>query len=138
MDPPAAPSSLHPMVNDLNLKLQSPDNKTVYPNGMNKEDSINNVEVIHVMKPRKGPWRVTVDGARVVNDIQPYALVATGTFRASRRTFGSGAHRFHNFTSDSDSSTSAADRQGRSEWQNNLFLCVCSGVLCSILFLFTD
>lgn len=47
MDPPAAPSSLHPMVNDLNLKLQGSDNKTIFPNGMNKKDSINNVEVIH-------------------------------------------------------------------------------------------
>jgi hypothetical protein len=47
MDPPAAPSSLHPMVNDLNLKLQGPNNKIIYPNGMKKEDSINNVEVIH-------------------------------------------------------------------------------------------
>ena len=47
MDPPAAPSSLHPMVNDLNLKLQDPNNKTIYPNGIDKEDSINNVEVIH-------------------------------------------------------------------------------------------
>lgn len=47
MDPPAAPSSLHPMVNDLNLKAQGPDNKTFHPNGLDKEDSINNVEVIH-------------------------------------------------------------------------------------------
>lgn len=47
MDPPAAPNSLHPMVNDLNLKALSPNKKTIYPNGLNEEDSINNVEVIH-------------------------------------------------------------------------------------------
>lgn len=47
MDPPAAPSSLHPMVNDLNLKAQSPNGKNIYPNSLNEEDSINNVEVIH-------------------------------------------------------------------------------------------
>lgn len=47
MDPPAAPSSLHPMVNDLNLKAQSPNGEIVHPNGLNEEDLVNNVEVIH-------------------------------------------------------------------------------------------
>lgn len=51
MDPPAAPSSLHPMINDLNLKVQDPSNNTVYPNSRDDFESVNNVEVIHGENP---------------------------------------------------------------------------------------
>ena len=51
MDPPAAPSSLHPMINDLNLKVQDPSNNTVYPNSRDDFESVNNVEVIHGDNP---------------------------------------------------------------------------------------
>lgn len=134
MDPPAAPSSLHPMVNDLNLKLQGPNNKTIYPNGMNKEDSINNVEVIHVMKPKKGQWKVTVEGARVVNVIQPYALVATGDVHFSRRTI----RPLFSGTGPLDNSTSAGGLQGDASWQTRRKLCFSSGVICLTIVLLTN
>jgi hypothetical protein len=35
-----------------------------------------------VAKPRKGFWRVMVEGARIVADNQPYAMVITGKFAA--------------------------------------------------------
>jgi len=47
MDPPAAPNSLHPIVNDLNLLVIDPFNMSIYPNGLNQADNINNVEVVH-------------------------------------------------------------------------------------------
>jgi hypothetical protein len=85
------------------------------------------------MKPKKGQWKVTVEGARVVNDIQPYALVATGDVHFSRRTIAPVFPGTRTF----DNSTSAAGLQGYSSWQTRKKLCFIPGVICLTIVLLT-
>ncbi|KNY29731.1 Kelch repeat-containing protein [Pseudobacteroides cellulosolvens] len=78
-----APSAL---VNDLDLKVTSPDGTVVY-NGndftapYNSEvDRLNNVENVIINNPAKGMYKIEVSGYSVSKGPQPFALVASYDF----------------------------------------------------------
>ena len=72
--------------------------------------------IVTVMKPKKGYWKVNVEGVRVVNNRQSYALVTTGSIRSI--------------------STSAAALKGSANWINCHFLCLSMGAFFPLNFLF--
>ncbi len=91
---PAAAAFANPVVNDLDLRVTSPDG-TVYfgnqfTNGISTPnavatDTLNNVEMVIVNNPAKGKWLLEVIGhVRVYaqNGGQGYALAATATMRS--------------------------------------------------------
>lgn len=78
-----APSSL---VNDLDLKVISPDGKVVY-NGNDftapydsEYDRVNNVENVIINNPENGMYKIIVSGHNVSYGPQPFALVASYDF----------------------------------------------------------
>ena len=84
--PPVVPGVGDPTVNDLNLRVISPDgdgNKTYlgnrFENGFSvvggDADEVNNVEQVLVNSPALGEWSVIVDAAEVGVPGQGYALV---------------------------------------------------------------
>ncbi|CAM6129611.1 unnamed protein product [Calypogeia fissa] len=80
MDPPAAPGSVNPMINDLDLLVIGREQRPYFSNGMMSKDPTNNVEAVLVNNPSPGPWVVEVKASTVVSKKQPYALVVTGHF----------------------------------------------------------
>jgi hypothetical protein len=87
-EPPGAAGADNPMVNDLNLRVTSPDGRQTFL-GNNfvagqsvvggTRDTQNNVEVVVVPSPMTGKWSITVAAARVAvgDPAQGYAVVAT-------------------------------------------------------------
>jgi hypothetical protein len=87
-DPPAAESATKPTKNVLKLTAQSPVGIRYLGNdfdttagesreGGTTQDRLNNVQMIVVTRPFKGPWTITVSGTEVLGK-QGYALVVTG------------------------------------------------------------
>jgi subtilisin family serine protease len=73
------------LVNNLNLILEDPRGRRYVGNGAGagglEADSHNNVEVVHVRRPRRGVWTLRVVGSNVPLGPQPYAFVASGPIR---------------------------------------------------------
>jgi len=97
-DAPAAAGVANPAVNDLNLRLISPDGTETYlgnkfAGGVSVvggvADSLNNVEQALINAPALGEWRVIVDAAEVNvgNPGQGYAVVATSGKKQEKTVF---------------------------------------------------
>jgi subtilisin family serine protease len=73
------------LVNNLNLILEDPRGRRYVGNGAGtgglEADTRNNVEVLHVRRPRRGLWTLRVVGSNVPQGPQPYAFVASGRIR---------------------------------------------------------
>jgi len=66
------------LVNDLDLRVVTPSNATLYGNGA-QPDRLNNVEAVSVDAPEAGTYTVTISGARIgQGPRQGYSLVVTG------------------------------------------------------------
>jgi hypothetical protein len=88
--PPADPNSIAPVVNNLDLEVESPDlTQTFLGNVFDASgvsttggapDDVNNVEMVMINNPDPGEWFVTIKGTEVNvgNPGQGYALVTTG------------------------------------------------------------
>ena len=86
-DPPATAGTLNPAVNNLNLRVISPNGSQTFLGNRfvggasatgGTADNINNVEQVMVNSPAIGTWQVVVDAASVnVAPAQGYAVVAT-------------------------------------------------------------
>lgn len=85
-DPPAEPGSAKTLVNDLDLKVKTPDGRIYYGNhflGANAPDRKNNVEQVYLPSPAPGVYTVTVSGTAVRRNtvrganslLQDFALV---------------------------------------------------------------
>jgi hypothetical protein len=88
-DPPGAPNSANPIVNNLDLEVISPDGTqtflgNIFASGESSTgglpDTVNNVEMVLVNKPAPGEWTIRIVGTQVNvgNPGQGYALVVTG------------------------------------------------------------
>jgi hypothetical protein len=88
-DPPGAPNSTSPVVNNLDLEVMSPGgiqtfHGNVFAAGVSTTggiaDTINNVEMVLVNDPALGDWTIRIigTGVNVGNPGQGYALVVTG------------------------------------------------------------
>ena len=85
-EPPGAPGTLAPSVNDLDLVVIAPDNTTYLGNNYSAgvsapggtRDALNNVEQVLIPSPSIGTWTIRIVGASVNVGTQGYALVATG------------------------------------------------------------
>ncbi|MEM7335654.1 MAG: S8 family serine peptidase [Chloroflexota bacterium] len=77
-DPPASMSAEKQLVNDLDLIVTAPDGTTLYGNGGDQADRINNVEGLVVENPQEGTYIIQVSAFQVPMGPQPYALVASG------------------------------------------------------------
>jgi hypothetical protein len=75
-DPPASMLSGPQLVNDLDLKLLTPDGHSLLGNG--GADRLNNVEAIELPQPAPGVYTVEVDGYNVPEGPQPFALAISG------------------------------------------------------------
>ena len=87
-DYPSATGVSRNLVNDLDLKVTSPQG-TIYKGNVfsggwsvtgGTEDRLNNVENVYVQSPAAGTWTVEVTGFNVPYGPQPFALVVDGTF----------------------------------------------------------
>ncbi|MCA1696297.1 MAG: hypothetical protein LC749_17135, partial [Actinobacteria bacterium] len=86
-DPPGEPGAADVSVNDLDLRVTSPDGDTYLGNHFERgrsavggpRDDVNNVEVVMLPAPAPGPWIITVAAARVAQGDpgQGYALTVT-------------------------------------------------------------
>ena len=76
-DYPASPAAAVSLVNDLDLVLERPDGRIVYPNRQSAPDRTNNVERIVVAAPASGTYHLGVQGHSVPHGPQPFALVVT-------------------------------------------------------------
>ncbi len=85
-DYPGAVNSGNPVVNNLDLVVQSPSG-TVYKGNVfsggvsvpgGTSDPKNNLEQVHLNNPELGEWTLTISATAVNNGQQGYALVATG------------------------------------------------------------
>ena len=66
------------LVNDLDLRVVTPSNATLYGNG-SQPDHLNNVEAVSVDAPEAGTYTVTISGTHIAQGPrQGYALVVTG------------------------------------------------------------
>ncbi|RDD61900.1 S8 family serine peptidase [Ferruginivarius sediminum] len=90
-DPPGTAGATNPTVNDLDLRVTTPDGTqtfrgNVFAGGTSTTggaaDGINTVEMVVINNPAAGEWTIAVDGTSVaVGDPgQGYALAATGDF----------------------------------------------------------
>lgn len=76
------------LVNNLNLLLIDPlgryyvGNGTATSGNMLVADSKNNVEVIHLRRPRSGKWKMRIIGSQVPRGPQEYAFVLSGNVTA--------------------------------------------------------
>jgi len=87
-DPPAALLASQAAINDLDLEVVSPGGLTYLGNvidtatGLSQTggtaDAINNVEMVIVASPDPGEWTVRIRGSAVNQNLQGYALVASG------------------------------------------------------------
>lgn len=89
-DPPGAPlpeglnlpglsqAAVAVLVNDLDLRVETPDGRVLYGNMGGDPDRVNNVESVRVANPAAGEYRIVVRGERVVEGPQAFALVVSG------------------------------------------------------------
>lgn len=83
-DYPASMTAKRTLVNDLNLKVTTPDGKRLNGNDFfeapynDQVDNLNNVEQIWIAEPREGIYTITVEGYNIPKGPQPYALATTG------------------------------------------------------------
>lgn len=84
-DPPATPVAYRALVNDLNLRVVTPDGTVIYGNrapGATVPDQVNNVEMVQIDQPAVGVYEFYIEGANVVfpveNPRQTYALAVSG------------------------------------------------------------
>ncbi|WP_128548048.1 S8 family serine peptidase [Larkinella soli] len=72
------------LINNLNLILTAPDGRkwvgNQKVNGPLTFDSTNNVEVVQVLVPVSGSWKIEVIGSNIPQGPQPFALVSVGHF----------------------------------------------------------
>jgi hypothetical protein len=70
------------LVNNLNLLLTDPQGRyhisTRSLGGLLEMDTHNNIEVIHVRRPRRGSWKLRVIASQVPHGPQEYAFVLSG------------------------------------------------------------
>lgn len=97
-DYPGTSTSPNSLVNDLDLKIISPDGKVVY-NGNDftapydsEYDRINNVENVIIDYPEKGMYKIVVSGYNVSYGPQPYALVASYDFFSTPKNVKASPH----------------------------------------------
>ncbi len=78
-DPPASPGAAVALVNNLNLRVEGPNNQVWLGNGGSTPDNRNNVETVRISQPQPGTYRIIVQAASVNGAFgaQPFALVAT-------------------------------------------------------------
>ncbi|MEN6460033.1 MAG: S8 family serine peptidase, partial [Syntrophomonas sp.] len=79
-DPPAKTAASQPLVNNLDLSVQTPGGKTYYGNdfsGQGKADNINNIEQVNIPNAGSGEYIIRVRAASIngTNPAQPFALV---------------------------------------------------------------
>ncbi|MBN1390625.1 MAG: S8 family serine peptidase [Candidatus Thermoplasmatota archaeon] len=82
-DHPGSNTSSTKLVNDLDLKVTTPDGRNFNGNDLQSpyndtRDSVNNVERIVIPAPQAGIYTVNVTGYSVITGTQPYAFVLTG------------------------------------------------------------
>ena len=77
-DYPSALSAGINLVNDLDLLLISPGGTRHYPNGLDRADTLNNVEGIDIASAQTGLWTLVVSARNVPQGPQPYALYLRG------------------------------------------------------------
>jgi subtilisin family serine protease len=83
-DPPASLLSGPQLVNDLDLRLLTPDGHSLLGNG--GADHLNNVEAIELPQPPPGVYTVEVDGYNVPQGPQPFALAIAGPIQPAAAT----------------------------------------------------
>lgn len=83
-DPPSSLLAGPQLVNDLDLKLYTPDGQWLYGNG--GSDRLNNVEGIELSQPAPGLYTVVVDGYNVPKGPQPFALAVSGPIQPPAAT----------------------------------------------------
>ena len=72
------------LVNDLDVRVETPSGATLYPNGGVQPDRLNNVEMISIPQPATGAYTVTVSANHLgAGPRQGYALVMTGDFASA-------------------------------------------------------
>mmetsp|Transcript_35916 Transcript_35916/g.80880 ORF Transcript_35916/g.80880 Transcript_35916/m.80880 type:complete len:1352 (-) Transcript_35916:140-4195(-) len=89
-DPPAYPSAVLALINDLDLTILGPNGETKYGNGKQFQDSAygkynvrdrkNNNEQVVWSEPGKGTYTLFVSGRDVPLDPQPFSIVISGDF----------------------------------------------------------
>lgn len=77
-DYPASLPAADTLVNDLDLKVESPNATIYYGNG--EPDATNNVEQVYLETPESGWYNISVNGTNVPEGPQPFALVITANF----------------------------------------------------------
>ena len=87
-DPAGSPASQKALVNDLDMKLISPDNEIYLPYVLDKdnesrsakqaENHIDNVEQIVALQPTPGDWSIVISGYAIPQGPQKFAIVTQG------------------------------------------------------------
>lgn len=77
-DYPASLGAAQTLVNDLDLRVFTPDGKVHYPNGLSGPDHTNNIEGIDCAIVPPGVCTVEVSGVVHMGGTQPFALVVRG------------------------------------------------------------
>ncbi len=80
-DPPGSPLAARQLVNDLDLRVVDPQNRTYL--GNRTADHTNNVEGVDISDPVAGVYTITVSGYNVPQGPQPFALVVSGELPGS-------------------------------------------------------
>lgn len=79
------------VLNDLDLSVvRVNDGTTLYPNGLNTKDSLNNAERVRVTVSDNEVFIITVHGNNLSTESQTYALVASGCFQLLSNGISSG------------------------------------------------
>lgn len=78
-DPPAQVGTSKALINNLDLRVITPDGTTVYSNGGSSTDQKNTVETVRLTDPAPGTYTIVVEAQQVISTYgsQPFALVAT-------------------------------------------------------------
>lgn len=89
-DTAAAPGATRALINDLHVRIVSPQGDSfkgnIYSAGQSvrnptaRYDSLNPYECFRINIPRRGQWRIRIMASNVVTRPQPYAVVLTGYF----------------------------------------------------------
>ena len=74
-DYPADPYSDSVLVNDIDLKIISPDGRVFWGNNIIKGDKKNNVEVIVINNPIEGKYKIEVIGSNIKKRGQTFSLI---------------------------------------------------------------
>lgn len=80
-EPGSSPFCTSCVLNDLDLRVEMADGRTFYPNGLQGPDRNNNAERVIVEGVKDGDVAtIIVTGYNLIQDYQPFSLVATGCF----------------------------------------------------------